>query len=653
MNSDGCCSSVNGNRNSHGTSNPLNIIDEKGKSNSKTLKNEGKLRIYFYGDYLLSKIINQTSMQEQTIKENNNIYVKGYNNALNWEYFIFDKITEANNICISNLITKDFEMRDFYDIIIVTVNSLLDESSLIFFKHFEKFSSQKSKQPFILFITTKEEKPDITQLYKFITNEYFDKRVLYSLKYPSELNNEEETKIILEKICKFRNYFHEEGDSYETFNEESSSNYKFNILICGRAGTGKSSFINKFLGDRKAKEGEGLSVTHKIISYSCQKYPINISDTPGFENEETVKDVIKLLDNYNKELIDARKKINLIIYFFPYSDRSVLHMEYELIQKLIEYNSEIIFVINFVKDPIEKRHYKRIHQIYYDSLEKLFPSDFKIKIFPINLYSQIDDDDSDDIKIIKEFGLDELYEGIYNIFKTNIIEIEDIKKIKSVESLFDLFGKNKLFNHFKAINDVFISLRSELSNLILSYGRSNRLSLFNKDKNMKEMANKIYKRCIGKNCEKINEFLYQISSNEKVEELFKLFNKNISILKSYKQHIHSMFFYEMIHDHKTLALGYLCLNDLEKFFESNPNIFLENDKIDLDLIINLCTSMKEAIEGFDSLAKKYKNFYDEEHKNNINKVEEMKKKKKKEEDISEMNNLKENIIDINEKSKED
>ena len=139
INSDGCCPLGNGNKNSHGTSNPLNIIKEKEKSNSKTLKNEGKLRIYFYGDYLLSKIINQTSMQEQTIKENNNIYVKGYNNALNWEYFIFDKITEANNICISNLVTKDFEMRDFYNIIIVTVNSLLDESSLIFLNILKKF----------------------------------------------------------------------------------------------------------------------------------------------------------------------------------------------------------------------------------------------------------------------------------------------------------------------------------------------------------------------------------------------------------------------------------------------------------------------------------------------------------------------------------
>ena len=216
-----------------------------------------------------------------------------------------------------------------------------------------------------------------------------------------------------------------------------------------------------------------------------------------------------------------------------------------------------------------------------------------------------------------------------------------------------MFANNKLFNHFKAINDVFISLRSELSNLILSYGRLNRLSFFNKEKNMRRMANLIYKRCIGKNCPKIDEYLNELLSEEKVDDIFKQFNKNLDILKSYKQDIHSMFFYTMIHDHKTLALGYLCLKDLEKFFESNPNIFIENDKINSDLIINLCTSMKEAIEGFDFLAKKYKKYYEEQDNYNKDKLNELKKNKKKEEDISEINELKENILDVKERFKKE
>ena len=396
-------------------------------------KNDGKIRIYFYGENLIDKIIeNEIKPPEQKISVNHINYFKGFNIALNWEYFIFNEITEESNKIIGELIFNDFEIRDFYDIIIVTVNDLLDEKSKIFFKYFQNYSTQKANQPFILYLTKEEENPNVKNLYELIINEDFDKRNLFALKYPL-FNKENEKKNFLDQICRFRNYFHEEGDSYESFNEELYSDYKFNILVCGKAGTGKSSFINKFLNDKRAKEGEGLSVTHQIVSYSNKEYPINISDTPGFENEETVEEVIELLDKYNKKLIDARKKINLIIYFFQYTERTVLSMEIPLLEKLIKYKTEIIFVINFVTESIEKSHYKRIEKICKDSLKNIFPKDFVIKIFPINLFSQIDDDNSDKIKIIKEFGLDNLFKGIYNIFKDNIINIKELDKLKKTK----------------------------------------------------------------------------------------------------------------------------------------------------------------------------------------------------------------------------
>lgn len=638
--------------------NNKNALNVKGINNNniKYLKNEGKLRIYFYGYNLLSILINQNSIQENKIIEGDNIYTKGHDTSLNWDYFIFNEINDENNKIISNLIEEDFINRDFFDIIVVTVNNLLDEKSKIFFKYFEKFSNQKVKQPFILYVT-KEENPKIENLFSMITNEYFDKRTLYVKKFPS-LNNEIETKNILEVICKFRNYFHEEGDYFESFNEEISSNYKFNILVCGRAGTGKSSFINKFLGERKAKEGEGLSVTRKIVSYSCQDYPINISDTPGFENNETVEEVKKLLDKYNKNLIDARKKMNLILYFFPYNERSVLNMELPVLESLIEYKTEIIFVMNFVTDSIEKNHYKRIKSICESSLKKILPENFPIRIFPINLITQIDDEEEDEenednhrIKIIKEFGLDNLFGGIFNIFKSSITNIKDIKKIKSTEELFNFFKNNKLYNHFNQLNDLFISIRSELSNVILTFGRLNRFA-FNKDKYMQELANLIFMKCIGKQCENYKDYLMELSSKEQVEFYFDKFTKNLDILKSYDQNIHTMFFYEIIHDHKTLALGYLCLKEIEKLFESSPNIFVENNKLNFDLIYNLCNSYNQAINGFNLLAERYEKIYLEENEKHKILIEKSKNKKK--ENISkETDSLKENIIDVNDKLKDE
>jgi GTP-binding protein EngB required for normal cell division len=627
----------------------LKNIDE---NQDKTFKKEGKLRLYFYGENILKLLIDQTTYDKLAINQDG--YQMGYEKALNWEYYIFDKITKENNKTISNIIEDNFLNSDFFEIIIVTVNQLFDEESKLFFKHFQKYSNQKSKQPFILFLTKNEEKPDIKKLYDLIDNEYFDKRTIFALKYPSK-DNENETQAILNLICKFRNYYHEEGDSFETFNDEITTNYKFNILVCGRAGTGKSSFINEFLGNRKAKEGEGLSVTHNIVTYCHPTYPINISDTPGFEDEQTLSNVKKLLDSYNKKLLDARKKINLIIYLFPYSERSVLSLELPLLENLMGYNTEIIFVMNFVTESPQKKHYQRIHQISIDSLQKVLPKEFNIRLYPINLYSQIDDDDPENIKVIKSFGLDNLFSQIYDIFKSSITDLDKIKEIKSSNDLFTFFKKNKLFNHFEQVNDLFISFRSEITNIILSYGRKNFFS-FDKDKNMEEMANLIYTKCLGKKCTKYHEYLQKLFYKQDIESYFDEFTQTISLLKSYNKKIHTMVFYKKIHDHKTIALGYLCMMDIQKIFEDSPNIFMENDELNYDLLLNLCCSYNLAIKGFKILANNYEKKYEEENKKNKETIKKLKSKNLedvKEDNKNEIQEIKEKQVGSEDKIDED
>jgi len=630
------------------------LLNVNGLDNNemKIRKNEGKLKIYFYGENLLKSLIQQTTFQDTKVVEGKIEFQKGFDQAFNWEYFIFDKITEDNNEFISYKLGQDFLNKEFYDIIVVTVNTLLDEKSVLFFKHFQNFSNQKAKQPFILYITKEEQEPKVETLFNFITNEYFDKRTIYALKYPSLINGNE-NKSILELICKFRNYYHEEGDSFQSFSEDIATNYKFNILVCGRAGTGKSSFINNLLGERKAKEGEGLSVTHKIVSYMLKDFPIIISDTPGFENDETVKEVKILLDKYNKKLIDARKKVNLILYFFPYSERSILNMELPILESLIEYKTEILFVMNFVTEPIEKKHYIRIKEICEESLKKLLPEKFPIRIYPINIYSKVDEEEDEEnedaphkLKIIKAFGIDVLFKAIFSLFKSNIIDINDIKKIKSGEELFTLFKKNNLFDQFNQLNDLFISIRSELSNLILSYGRLNRLSL-SKEKNMEDMANLIFLKCLGRKCNNYMEYMEQLSSKLQVEDLFDKFTESLEILKSYKKDIHTMFFYKSIHDHKTLALGYLCLNEIEKLFESSSNVFVENDKLNFDLIYNLFNSYNQAINGFIVIAQKFEKFYELENEQHKKIIDDFKNKNiKKDNNSIETEPLKENVIDV-------
>ena len=237
---------------------------------------------------------------------------------------------------------------------------------------------------------------------------------------------------------------------------------------------------------------------------------------------------------------------------------------------------------------------------------------------------------------------------MYNIFESSITNIEQIKKIKSLEELFWFFGHNKLFNHFKEINDLFISFRSELINHILSYGRLNKFS-YNKEKNMKDLATFLYITCLGKRCLKYEEYLLELENDDNVEKLFDGFTEEINLLKSYDKKIHTMYFYSLIHDHKTLALGYLCMKDIQKIFEKSPNIFMEDDKLNFDLIINLCQSYNLAINGFKLMANDFEKLYQQEI-NNFNKlvITTKFKNNKDEKEINEMSGLKDkNEININ------
>ena len=595
-----CCGDSNIGRNINVITNNNLIVDkEKEMSN----KNEGKLRIYFYGDKTIKSFLFKNSYSENIIEENEINYTKGVELLINCEYFIFENIKEKNNNYISKLIKEDYKSSDFYDVIIIIVNELLDNESILFFKHFQNFSEQKSSQPFILFVTKKEENPNVKDLYKFCTNKYFDKRTLYAVNFPK---NEKEEKIILDYICKFRSYYNEQGNSFD-LNENNLSNYKFNILLCGRAGTGKSSFINKFLDNRRAKEGEGLSMTHKIVEYTHQEYPITIYDTPGFENKETVENVIRLLEDFNKKLLDARKKINLILYFFPYSERSVLNFEIPLIKKLNEYNSKIIFIINFVTESIQKAHYKRINKIFEDSLKKILPIDYEILINPINLYEQIDDEYETPI-IKKEFGLDVLFQTIYNIYKPMIIDIKHIKDIKNISGLFKFFENNPLYSQFKEVNDIFISFRADMINLILYHSIKKFTS---KNKIIEEMIDKLYKAYTGEVCKDYNRFISKVSSDEEEKKIIDEFFKCIDNLKLLKKHINDYNFLKLISDHKILAIGYICLTELEKSVKDNPNLLITKDIVNLDLIINLCNSLNTAIDSFNLISKKFEMNYQE------------------------------------------
>ena len=120
-------------------------------------------------------------------------------------------------------------------------------------------------QPFIIIFTNKDLNIFQYEIKKKITEEldddilpYFDMDNIFIHK-----NNEEGYKKVILSIIKVYRYFNQLGDSFfkqlpEIINMKNidkeiqhlSFTHYFNILLCGRTGTGKSTFINKIMGEK-------------------------------------------------------------------------------------------------------------------------------------------------------------------------------------------------------------------------------------------------------------------------------------------------------------------------------------------------------------------------------------------------------------------
>ena len=83
-----------------------------------------------------------------------------------------------------------------------------------------------------------------------------------------------------------------------------------------------------------AKEGDGLSVSTKFNFYSDNDYNINIIDSPGFEDEPTIDNIIQLIKKTEKNMKNCKEHIDCIIYLTKSDERTFLEIEKKIIKFL-------------------------------------------------------------------------------------------------------------------------------------------------------------------------------------------------------------------------------------------------------------------------------------------------------------------------------
>ena len=615
------------------------------------MKKDYKLRIFVYGKNAMDNIKYLCKSINTEFSQDNKYNIRPYvanDKESKWEYFIFDgEITKQKNEAIKSYLQSHFlnenmskandeikklvkrysmdenndrlneeisnvllQYRQFYDVLIILVDNLMDNDSKLAFEFFQGFTVKRAQQPFLLFLTKNEDNPNVLSLFKLVNNEFFDKRNVTVQKYP---RNDEELDKIQKYFIKCMNYYHEVGNSGII-----NRNQTFNILICGPAGVGKSSFINQFLQEKIAKEGEGLAVTHEITSYFHPIYPIRIFDTPGFEDDHTVQMVQKTIEKFEQDIKDSKNHFDLILYFNQLKERSLYSSEIVLLKHLISQKKKMIVVLNdHGKNNVKER--KRLQSIFHDSLEQVINSmnvydrskDILDNIIVVNLHQSIEEveDDEDEnktkIQIKQTYGMDLIFKKIYDMFEKHKISIYEIEIAKTVQEMQDRIKKYSLLSNIQKIEDIYINMKIDSSKQILSYSQYDWFILFFRDKRRKELLKEINKINQGDSIDDINDFYYQIEQEIKsiknksafIKEFFSSIERFKGVFATQGFNFDAYFYNEY-----TLLVGYTLLKKFEKDYG-------QYDEKSKNFLRELCSSLNMAIEGFLELSKDWAKTY--------------------------------------------
>lgn len=564
-------------------------------------------RYFVEGDLNWTYILIQSEYNKKTKNLIEKILKEHYNQKFDVIFF------EDKNNSKENKSDRQKEKNILLDCLLICVDNLNDDISKTIFTDIQNYSKLISKQPFVIFLTKKENNPDIEQFWPLITNQFYDRRNLFALKFPSR---PEEADKIIEKLNYFYNYYNSRTDTDEN---KIISNNLLNILIVGQAGAGKSTLQNLLQGEKIAREGEGESVTFRISFYIDKRYNICKIDCPGFESDQTVLYVRNMVKDLRKEMIASKEHIDCVIYLIKSTgDRKFQDMEKEFIKDLIQYEDmDVIFCANTFGKEEDSDDFEKDKEIINDCLESWMEEienlteNRKEKILENIIYVNLVRKMSKGKILVNIYGIDKLLAKIHELLYPKRIDEIQLGKANDLNELIQIAGKYKLLKMYKERGDFRMKKRITLSKYILSHAKKDFwknitiIGLFSQTSRRKEMVGVIIKE--------YEEIKDEADLQKKVEEKYSELEaklQKINLKEVVNNFFESMKDYQSILEANGFDFSAACYNEytvamglsLMKEYEENTVLF---DRNSLKLLKDFARGINSGIQGLKKLSEEW------------------------------------------------